>query len=61
MIKDPLEQIGMFFEMPNKEAWLNKIDPVLAFQTNLDIGVMTVIYLIGAIALGAFIFRRVRG
>ena len=27
----PLEAIGQFFEMPNKEAWLNKVDPTLAF------------------------------
>jgi hypothetical protein len=27
----PLEAIGKFFEMPNKEAWLNKIHPTLSF------------------------------
>jgi hypothetical protein len=27
----PLEAIGQFFEMPNKEAWINKIKPTLSF------------------------------
>jgi hypothetical protein len=53
----PLEAIGKFFEMPNKEAWLNKIEPSLAFVFGGS-GIGLFICLVGVVTLTYFLFRR---
>ena len=56
---DPLNAIGQFFEMPTKEAFLDKVKPTMSFigyYSNLNL-----IGLVVLVGLGLFAYLALRG
>jgi hypothetical protein len=57
---DPLEEIGRYFEMPTKEAFLNKINPVLAYANDLGLDFFLTVLVFSIVGFFAFLFWRNR-
>ena len=56
----PLDAIGQYFEMPTKEAFLDKIKPTLTFIDFNDGIVMLGLVMVGIVGLAFFLANRGR-
>lgn len=59
MVNDPLNVIGQFFEMPTKEAFLDKVTPTLSFISYNN--PLNLLGLVVMFALGLFTYVALRG
>lgn len=57
----PLDEIGKYFEMPTKEAFLDKVKPKLAFIHLDDAFIMIGLVTLALIGVAFAIRRRSRG
>jgi hypothetical protein len=60
MNQEPLDAIGQYFEMPTKEAFLNKINPILAFENDIGLDFFLTVLVLSIMGFFAFLFWRNR-